>query len=204
MFHLLEGGILLKLFGIFLCEIFVCHLPFMFLFNNLCLYEIIIQEYFILLLKLFHLWPLGALTFGSYILLTFHHHYVSECVCVCVIFLNVWHCKMPQVHLIYFLPEFQNQLFLQDLSSFYWKMLLVTKFWVLGMLAPTEMCLIQGPLSGKNKEIYVCVILCICQFSQFSRSVVSDSLQPHESQHTRPPCPSPTLGVHQNPCPLSR
>ena len=30
---------------------------------------------------------------------------------------------------------------------------------------------------------------------QFSRSVVSDSLQPHESQHARPPCPSPTLGV---------
>ena len=29
-----------------------------------------------------------------------------------------------------------------------------------------------------------------------SRSVVSDSLQPHESQHTRPPCPSPTPGVH--------
>ena len=38
---------------------------------------------------------------------------------------------------------------------------------------------------------------------QFSRSVVSDSLQPHESQHARPPCPSPTLGVHSNSCPLS-
>ena len=36
------------------------------------------------------------------------------------------------------------------------------------------------------------------QFSsvQFSRSVVSDSLQPHESQHARPPCPSPAPGVH--------
>ena len=32
----------------------------------------------------------------------------------------------------------------------------------------------------------------ICLLVQFSRSVVSDSLQPHESQHTRPPCPSPT------------
>ena len=31
---------------------------------------------------------------------------------------------------------------------------------------------------------------------QFSRSVVSDSLRPHESKHTRPPCPSPTPGVH--------
>ena len=39
---------------------------------------------------------------------------------------------------------------------------------------------------------------------QFSRSVVSDSLRPHEPQHTRPPCPSPTPGVHPDPCPLSR
>ena len=31
---------------------------------------------------------------------------------------------------------------------------------------------------------------------QFSRSVMSNSLRPHEPQHTRPPCPSPTLGVH--------
>ena len=44
------------------------------------------------------------------------------------------------------------------------------------------------------------------QFSsvQFSCSVVSDSLQLHESQHAKPPCPSPTPRVHPNPCPLSR
>ena len=40
--------------------------------------------------------------------------------------------------------------------------------------------------------------------SQFSRSVLSDSLRPHEPQHTRPPGPSPTPGVHPNPCPLSQ
>ena len=39
---------------------------------------------------------------------------------------------------------------------------------------------------------------------QFSRSVASDSLRPHESQHARPPCPSPTPGVYPNSCPLSR
>ena len=39
---------------------------------------------------------------------------------------------------------------------------------------------------------------------QFSRSVVSDSLRSHESQHTRPPCPSPTSGVHSDSRPLSR
>ena len=39
---------------------------------------------------------------------------------------------------------------------------------------------------------------------QFSCSVVSDSLQPHESQLTRPPCPSPTPRVYPNSCPSSR
>ena len=39
---------------------------------------------------------------------------------------------------------------------------------------------------------------------QFSRSVVSNSLQPHELQHARPPCPSPIPGVYSNPCSLSQ
>ena len=41
-------------------------------------------------------------------------------------------------------------------------------------------------------------------FSQFSCSVLSDSLQPHESQHARPPCPSPTPEVHSDLHPLSQ
>jgi len=40
------------------------------------------------------------------------------------------------------------------------------------------------------------------QSVQFSCSVVSDSLPPHESQHARPPCPSPTPGVHPDSRPL--
>ena len=48
-------------------------------------------------------------------------------------------------------------------------------------------------------------LLCTLQFSsvQFSHSVVSDSLRPHELQHARHPCSSPTPGVHSNLCPLS-
>ena len=38
---------------------------------------------------------------------------------------------------------------------------------------------------------------------QFSRSVVSNSLQPHELLHAKPPYPSPTPEVHPNPCPSS-
>ena len=48
----------------------------------------------------------------------------------------------------------------------------------------------------------------ICGFpgslSQFSRSVMSDSLRPHESHRVRPPCPSPTPGACSNSCPLSQ
>ena len=44
----------------------------------------------------------------------------------------------------------------------------------------------------------------VSQAVQFSRSVMFDSLWPHERQHERPPCPSPTPGVHSNSCPPSR
>ena len=49
------------------------------------------------------------------------------------------------------------------------------------------------------------VYMCNGIFSsvQFSRSVVSDSLRPHESQHARPHCPSPAPGVYSNSCPSS-
>ena len=45
--------------------------------------------------------------------------------------------------------------------------------------------------------------LCCLSLVQFSRSVMSDSLWPPESQHARPPCPSPTPRVHSNSCPSS-
>ena len=48
--------------------------------------------------------------------------------------------------------------------------------------------------------IYICSVSSV----QFSHSVMFNSLWPHESQHTRPPCPSPTPRVYPNLCPLSR
>ena len=58
------------------------------------------------------------------------------------------------------------------------------------------------PLWGRNNwlSIYRFHISSV----QFSHSVVSDSLQPRESQHARPPCPSPTPGVYLNSRPSSR
>ena len=49
---------------------------------------------------------------------------------------------------------------------------------------------------GEKCSCQMCVVECFRPSVQFSRSVVSDSLWPHESQHSRPPCPSPTPGVH--------
>ena len=64
----------------------------------------------------------------------------------------------------------------------------------------------KGEVRREGFSRQYCWNLPIVQFSsvQFSRSVVSDSLRPHESQHTRPPCPSPTPGVYSNSCPLSQ
>ena len=47
------------------------------------------------------------------------------------------------------------------------------------------------------------IVLSVLSSVQFSCSVMSGSLQPHELQHARPPCPSPTPVVHPNSCPLS-
>ena len=46
-------------------------------------------------------------------------------------------------------------------------------------------------------------LICFFASVQFSCSVVSDSLWSHESQHARPPCPSPSPGVHSDSCPSS-
>ena len=54
------------------------------------------------------------------------------------------------------------------------------------------------------KNLYVGRHLLLEHSVQFSHSVVSDSLGPHELQHARPPCPSQTPGVYPNPCPLSQ
>ena len=51
--------------------------------------------------------------------------------------------------------------------------------------------------------LYMCVCVCISSV-QFSHSVVSDSLRPHELQHARPPCPFPTPRVHSDSRPSSR
>ena len=56
---------------------------------------------------------------------------------------------------------------------------------------------------GRLHTVKVIYATCKRTIIQSSCSVVSDSLQPHRLQHTRPPCPSPAPGAHSNSCPLS-
>ena len=57
---------------------------------------------------------------------------------------------------------------------------------------------------NNNQNRYMIINRYAISSVQFSRSVMSNSLQPHESQHARPPCPSPTPGSHSNSCPSSQ
>ena len=67
---------------------------------------------------------------------------------------------------------------------------------------------IHSQLANKWKGCFLkyncCTILCKFSTVQFSCSVMSDSLRPHDLHHARPPCPSPTPGVHSNSRALSQ
>ena len=69
-------------------------------------------------------------------------------------------------------------------------------------------CLMEKKTIWRKSCIYLQYVTCWFDTHiysvQFSRSVVSDSLWPHESQHTRPPCPSPTPGIHSDSRPWSQ
>ena len=66
------------------------------------------------------------------------------------------------------------------------------------------MCPLEIHISSSvNCLLILCVHFCI-KSDQISHSVVSNSLWPHESQHARPPCPSPTPGVHPDSRPSSQ
>ena len=62
----------------------------------------------------------------------------------------------------------------------------------------------DGVITYLELDILECKVKWAFSSVQFSRSVVSNSLQPRELQHARPPCPSPSPRVHSNLRPLSR
>ena len=87
------------------------------------------------------------------------------------------------------------------LTSCVSRVYLKCSMWDLSFQTRDQTC---APCSGRWIPIH-CATREVPQFGsiEFSCSVVDNSLQPHESQHARPPCPSPTPGVYSNSCPLS-
>ena len=79
---------------------------------------------------------------------------------------------------------------------------------VLGKAEEPEIKLPTSAGSWKKQEFQKNIYFCFIDYTKAFDcvghnklwSVVSDSLQPHESQHTRPLCPSPVPGVHPNTC----
>ena len=69
----------------------------------------------------------------------------------------------------------------------------------------TTYCIAQGTLLNVLWWVLLLKSKHFVFFSsvQFSRSVMTNSLWPHEPQHAKPPCPSPTPGEYSNSCPLS-
>ena len=68
-------------------------------------------------------------------------------------------------------------------------------------VCPTNIVVIKIPV---ETMLLTSIFISSVDSVQFSHSVVPDSLQSHESQHSRPLCPSPSPGVHSNSYPLSR
>ena len=84
-----------------------------------------------------------------------------------------------------------------DLKKFF----LILSYQTLISLWHLAICIMRSLWESRRNISWIKVIF---SSVQLSCSVVSDSLRPHESQHARPPCPSPTPGVYPNSCPLSR
>ena len=76
--------------------------------------------------------------------------------------------------------------------------------WFLATLMDLENVILRKSEKDKYYIFVIWRILKVIQMKSESHSVMSDSLQPHELQHARPPCPSPTPGFYSNSWPSSR
>ena len=85
-------------------------------------------------------------------------------------------------------------------QAFSLKLAVVAWAWILFFICLKERFI----FSKVDMSVNILGLIWFFNSVQFSRSDVSDSLQPHELQDARPPCPSPAPRVYPNSCPLSR
>ena len=100
-----------------------------------------------------------------------HHYHICVCVCVCVcIYTYIYMCVCVCIYI-----------YIKYISCYLYT------------------CIFYYYIHLTHIQyLHSCQYLCQFSSIQFSHSVVSDSLRPHESQHARPPCPSPTPRVHSD------
>ena len=84
-----------------------------------------------------------------------------------------------------------------------WRRFTYTHYVIQQTLGDHCLCARLG-LRAEDADINNAITQIILTSDQISRSVVSDSLRPHELQHARPPCPSPTPGVQSDSRPSSQ
>ena len=101
-------------------------------------------------------------------------------------------------------PKYEHNYLDSDILSLTWSYAFLNNFFVLVSYSYPDphthtQTLILYWSVGKS-AIFCLLELTFPHSVQFSHSVVSDSLRPHESQHARPPCPSPTPRVYSNSC----
>ena len=88
--------------------------------------------------------------------------------------------------------------------SLFYHYYFVSKFNNEGLTYIRFLVLLQVPINLRNILSSLSLKYYLLSSVQFSHSVVSDSLWPHELQYARVPCSSPTPGVYSNPCPLNQ
>ena len=158
------------------------------------------------ILLLHTLWLYGYNTFcsSSNLLMIFHHVSSLECwqINYCE-HLGTSLCMDIGFH--FSLGEFRNGSYVTCIFGFIRNCQIV--FQSSCTILHSQWQCMRVPFVLKKSLIYsgfLIAFLLIGVSVQFSHSVVSDSLRPHESQHARPPCPSPTPGVHSDSRPLSQ
>ena len=139
----------------------------------------------------------------------FHEHREEYIFCCCCVEGAAWVC---QIYFVYSSVQvLYSPINFPSCSLHYWKWgTEISTYYcrtVYLPYSPVSVCIIYLGTLLLGVFLYIALYLLnestLFSSVQFSRSVVSDSLRPHESQHARPPCSSPSPRVHSDSCPSS-
>ena len=133
---------------------------------------------------------------------SFHYWFVEAYPTVC----DPMDCSTPGFPVLHYLPEFAQHMSIELVMPSNHLVLCGPLLLLQSFPASGSFQMSQLFTSGCQSIVcrYIFFICLSIRSDQISRSVISDSLRPPESQHARPPCPSPTPGVHSDSHPSSQ